>query len=62
VEDSCEHGTELSGSTKCCDILEYMSNWQLPKKASVPWNQAVSKYCGIFALGKNCEASKDSHY
>jgi hypothetical protein len=35
VESSCEHGNEISGSTKCMQILEYLREWQLLKKGSV---------------------------
>jgi predicted deacylase len=37
VEGSCEHGNELSGSIKCWEILEWLSDWQLLKKDSAPW-------------------------
>jgi hypothetical protein len=36
VEGSCEHGNEHSGSIKCCEVLEYLHNWQLLKKGSAP--------------------------
>jgi hypothetical protein len=29
---SCEHGNEPSGSIKCCEILEQLSDWWLLKK------------------------------
>jgi hypothetical protein len=35
VEDSCEHGIELSGSTKkCWEILQWLSDWRLLKMGS----------------------------
>jgi hypothetical protein len=27
MEDSCEHGNELSGSMKCWEVLEWLHNW-----------------------------------
>jgi hypothetical protein len=36
LEGSCEHGDELSGSIKCWEVLEWLHNWQLLKKGSVP--------------------------
>jgi hypothetical protein len=35
VEGSCEHGNEPSGCIKCWQI-EWLHNWQLLKKGSVP--------------------------
>jgi hypothetical protein len=32
VEGSSEHANETSGSIKCREFLEYLHNWQLPKK------------------------------
>jgi hypothetical protein len=32
VEGSCEQGNELSGSIKCWEILEKLSDWQLLKR------------------------------
>jgi hypothetical protein len=32
----CEHGNEHSGSIKCLEILEHLSNWWLLKKDSAP--------------------------
>jgi hypothetical protein len=32
------HGKELSGSIKCCEMLEQLSDWRLLKKDSVPWS------------------------
>jgi hypothetical protein len=40
VEGSCEGGNEASGSIKRWEILEWLHNWQLLKKASAP---SVSK-------------------
>jgi hypothetical protein len=34
MEGSCEHGNEPSGSTKCFEIIEHPSDWQLIKKDS----------------------------
>jgi hypothetical protein len=36
VEGSCEHGNEPSGSIKCWEVLEWLHNWWLLKKGSVP--------------------------
>jgi hypothetical protein len=36
VEGPCEHGSELSGSIKYWEILEYLRNWRLLKKDSAP--------------------------
>jgi hypothetical protein len=38
VEGFCEHGNEPSGSIKCCEILEQLSNWRLLEKGSAPWS------------------------
>jgi hypothetical protein len=38
VEGPCEHGKELSGSMKCCGILEWLPNWRLLKNVSAPWS------------------------
>jgi hypothetical protein len=35
VEDSCEHGNEPSGSIKCSEILEYLSDRQLLKDSAL---------------------------
>jgi hypothetical protein len=36
VVASSEHGNELSGSIKCWEILEWLSDWWLLKKGSAP--------------------------
>jgi hypothetical protein len=36
VEGSCEHGDEPSGSINCWEVREWLHNWQLLKKGSVP--------------------------
>jgi hypothetical protein len=36
VEVSCERCNELAGSIKHWDVLEWLHNWQLLKKGSVP--------------------------
>jgi hypothetical protein len=36
VEESCEHGNEPSGSIKFWKILEYLRDWRILKKDSVP--------------------------
>jgi hypothetical protein len=33
-----EHGKELSGSIKCWEILDWLSNCWLLKKDSAPWS------------------------
>jgi hypothetical protein len=30
------HGNETSGSIKCWEVLEYLHDWRLLKKGSVP--------------------------
>jgi hypothetical protein len=35
---SCENGNEPSGSIKGGKFLEWLSNWQRLKEASVPWS------------------------
>jgi hypothetical protein len=35
VEGFCEHGNELSDSIKCLEILEWLSDWRLLKKAQL---------------------------
>jgi hypothetical protein len=37
VEGSCEQGNEPSVSIKYCEILEWLSDYRLLKKASIPW-------------------------
>jgi hypothetical protein len=44
VEGSCADGNEPSGSLKCCEVLEWLHNWQLLKKGSGP---EVSKYATV---------------
>jgi hypothetical protein len=34
----CEHGNEPLGSIKGGEFLDYLSNCQLLKKDSAPWN------------------------
>jgi hypothetical protein len=34
LEGSCEHGVEPSSSIKCREVLEWLHNWRLLKKAS----------------------------
>jgi hypothetical protein len=41
VEGSCQHGNELSGSVKCWEVLEQLSDWWLLKKGSAPWSELV---------------------
>jgi hypothetical protein len=36
MEGSCEHGIEPSGYKKRWEVLEWLHNWLLLKKASVP--------------------------
>jgi hypothetical protein len=38
VEGSWEHSYEPVGFIKCWEILEYMSDWWLLRKDSVPWS------------------------
>jgi hypothetical protein len=37
VEGPYEHSNDPSGSIKCWEILEQLSDWQLLKKGSAPW-------------------------
>jgi hypothetical protein len=34
----CEHGNEHTGSIKCWEILEQLSDWWFLKKDSDPWS------------------------
>jgi hypothetical protein len=36
VEGACERGNEPSGSITRWEVLEWLHNWQLPKKGSAP--------------------------
>jgi hypothetical protein len=36
MEGSCEHGNEPSGSIKHWEVLEWLHNWRVLKKGSVP--------------------------
>jgi hypothetical protein len=36
AQDRDEHGDEPSGSIKCREVLEWLHNWRLLKKGSVP--------------------------
>jgi hypothetical protein len=38
VEGFFKHGNELSGFVKYWEILEYLNDWRLLKKGSVPWS------------------------
>jgi hypothetical protein len=38
VAGSCEHGNEPSGSIKGGEFLDQLSDCQLLKKDSAPWN------------------------
>jgi hypothetical protein len=37
-EGSCGHDNESSGSVKYWEILQLLSDWQLFRKVSSPWN------------------------
>jgi hypothetical protein len=41
VAGSCECGNEPSDSIKCVEFFGYLSNSQLLKKDSAPWNRLV---------------------
>jgi hypothetical protein len=41
-EGPCEYGNEPSGSTKCWESIEWLSNWWLRKKGSAKWSSLVS--------------------
>jgi hypothetical protein len=36
--ESCEHGNETSGSLKRGEFLDWLNDYQLLKKDSVPWS------------------------
>lgn len=36
MKSYCEQGSTVSGSVKCCEILEYRSDWVLLKNDSTP--------------------------
>jgi hypothetical protein len=40
---SCEHGTEISGSIKGREFIDWLSNYQLLQKDSAPWSLLFSK-------------------
>jgi hypothetical protein len=40
--NQCEHDNEPSGSIKCWEILEWLSNLRLLKKGSTPWSKLVT--------------------
>jgi hypothetical protein len=40
----CEHGNEHSGSIKCWEMLEWLSNCWLLKKDSTLWRYLVYKH------------------
>jgi hypothetical protein len=35
VEDSCEHGVKTSDSIKYCEILKWLRNWWLLRRAQL---------------------------
>jgi hypothetical protein len=41
VSGSCEHGNEPVGSVKGRTFFDQLSDYQLPKKDSAPWNGLV---------------------
>jgi hypothetical protein len=41
VEGSCESGNEPSDFIKCLDIVEWLSDWLIINKGSVPWSYLV---------------------
>jgi hypothetical protein len=50
VEGSCGHGNAPSGSVKCWEILEQLSDWPILKKCPAPW---ITEHVGIeVTLGK----------
>jgi hypothetical protein len=38
VEGTCEHSNEPSGSTKCPEVVEQLSNWQPLEGGSARWS------------------------
>jgi hypothetical protein len=40
-EDRTLYGNESSGSIKCWEILEQLSDWRLLKKDSAPWSYLI---------------------
>jgi hypothetical protein len=63
VAGSCEHGKEPSGSIKCWEILERLSDWRLLKKGSTSWSSLVITnllcrcylHCREVLKGAKCE-------
>jgi hypothetical protein len=41
VAGSCEHGNEPSGSIKCGEFLDWLSDFQLLEEVSAPWSWLV---------------------
>jgi hypothetical protein len=55
VEGSREHGNELQRYIKYYEILEYLSDWRLLKKDSVPWSSLlylIALPCSCYFLSK----------
>jgi hypothetical protein len=48
VETSCEHGNKLSGSIKCSEILEIMSDCRLLMEGSAPWSQLIKEIVTLY--------------
>jgi hypothetical protein len=53
VAGSCEHDNKPSGSIKCWEILEELSNWWLLKKDSIPLNYFL-KLVDVFICDGLC--------
>jgi hypothetical protein len=34
----CEHGDDTSGSIKCWEIFEWLSDWRFLREDSAPWS------------------------
>jgi hypothetical protein len=63
VEGSCEHVDEPSGSIKCLEILQWLSDWWLLKKDSAPWssfdNEARSLHLSLESFLRSVPKLRD---
>jgi hypothetical protein len=62
VSCCCEHGNEPSGSMKCCEFLEQLSDRRLLKEDSAPWVSLLAenawRECRVGAE-HNCFSRRD---
>jgi hypothetical protein len=52
MDGSCEHGYEPSGSLKCWEIFEWLSDWWLLKKDEAPLSYLYDAYLTMFSIAK----------